>query len=219
MGINLYKAVGDSGGGIGEQISSGTPSSFLPKIENVDMQIGITTFRKLYLKNVESYDIQAIIGIDEGGEFQLTATFDSTGDAQVVGDLTGSELKFGSSKIIKAIDSGSNEETVNGAGGLTDIKKIVVEKHGSYSLYRLNKIVNFMDLSGKMTLVADLGSSFEITLETAVPYQGVIGESASTYMTKTIPANSHLSIWIEQYIQAVSSTSEHYNNTKFLLDY
>lgn len=218
MAIKLHKAVTDAGGALGVELKSGDISTFLPTISKVDLFSGITTYRKLYAVN-DSSAISIILGIEDGGEFDVIALFPSTGDAQVVGDLTGLETKYGASVIIKAIDSLANEETVNGVGGLTDIKKIVVPKHANYVLYRVGEFVNFAGAIAKISSVVDQSTAFEITLETAVTYRYTIGKFASTHIVQLIGTSSHESFWVEQYIQPGATTDANYNSIKMIIDY
>lgn len=216
--IKIHKADSDAGGVLGTELTSGAISEFLPTILKNDMLVGVTTFRKLYAVN-DTTSISVRFGIEDGGEFDLIAIFESTGDAQLVGDLTGAETKYGATVITKAIDSSATEETVNGAGSLVDIKKIVIPKIGSYVLYRVGEFIYFANRVGKIQTVTDLGTEFEIELETATTYAFTIGEFAQTHIIMQVPTAGHSSMWVEQYIASGESTPANYNATKLLVDY
>lgn len=87
-----HKAISDEGGAIGVQIYSGDVGTFLPDILLTEQSSGVLISRKFYITNDEVFDVIITkLSLDAFSVFN-TILFESTGDAQVVGDLTGSEV-------------------------------------------------------------------------------------------------------------------------------
>ena len=92
MAITYHKAVSDDGGLIGDQIGSGEVNALLPEITLAEQSTGVTVSRKFYIVNDDVVDV-LISNFSKDADSVFTAIlFESTGDAQVVGDLTGSEV-------------------------------------------------------------------------------------------------------------------------------
>jgi len=90
--ITYHKAVSDLGGAIGDEISSGVVNEVLPEISLANQSSGATISRKFYIANSGATDV-AISSLSLSTSTVFTSIlFESTGDAQVVGDLTGSEV-------------------------------------------------------------------------------------------------------------------------------
>ncbi len=90
MAIVYHKAVSDAGGAIGAVIGSGVVGEILPEISAKDQLDGATISRKFYLANPEAEDMGIALTLTIASQF-ATIIFESSGDAQVVGDLTGAE--------------------------------------------------------------------------------------------------------------------------------
>lgn len=88
--INLYEAVTDAGGGLGPQLSSGAVDELFREVLKSEQASGIIISRKVFFKNDGAEDLDVDISLLAGSTFPMIM-FESTGDAQVVGDLTGSE--------------------------------------------------------------------------------------------------------------------------------
>lgn len=104
--IAIHKAVADTGGAIGDEISSGTVAALLPEIKLTDQNDGASFTRKFYLKNNNTRT--------ETGTLTLTAStpftaiiFESLGDIEVVTDLTGTETN--ESPISFSIAAGAHQ--------------------------------------------------------------------------------------------------------------
>lgn len=92
MAITYHRAVSDLGGAIGAEIFSGVVDTFLPQILLSDQTNGIIVSRKFYIANDDVSDVViSSLSVSDYTEFEAIL-FESTGDAQVVGDLTGSEV-------------------------------------------------------------------------------------------------------------------------------
>lgn len=209
MAIEYYKATADTGGVIGTQILSGVRNALLPKLTAGQRLSGINIKRKFYTKNTGAGSIDLILAMDNHGEFEAVM-FESTGDAQVVGDLTGSEDRYGACPIVQLEDTISTTETVNGAGGLVNIKKIVVTEHPDYVVYRVGDKIGIGGALGEVaeiSVVTDLGSTTEITFLTEITYFGAIGKMAHSYIENTIATTAHASYWLEVIVPANSTTS------------
>jgi len=91
MALTYYKAVADAGGAKGSQIFSGIVDTILPEITLANQTAGVVISRKFYIANSEASDvIVSNLSMDDYTVF-ATILFESSGDTQVVGDLTGSE--------------------------------------------------------------------------------------------------------------------------------
>ena len=107
MALTYYKAITDDGGAIGTQIYSGVVDTILPEITPTDMDGGATISRKFYIANSEASDVTVSnLSLTAYSVFP-TILFESTGDAQVVGDLVGSETD--ESPIVVIIPANSHK--------------------------------------------------------------------------------------------------------------
>ena len=91
MSLKYHKAITDDGGAIGNDISSGEVGNLLRKILLSEQTSGVVIPRKLYLVNEDVVDVDIVFNLEEYSFFEAIL-FESTGDAQVVGDLTGLEV-------------------------------------------------------------------------------------------------------------------------------
>ncbi len=91
MAITYYKSATDAGGAKGDQILSGVVAALLPPVTQANQSAGATISRKFYIANDTASDVR--ISALSMADYSVFATilFESSGDAQVVGDLTGSE--------------------------------------------------------------------------------------------------------------------------------
>jgi hypothetical protein len=215
MIIKFHKALTDEGGAIGTQIISGGIDALLPTVDTQEMIDGINIYRKLYLNNTGQDGIVKV-SIGSLGIFNASI-FPSTGDAQVVGDILGTENKYGGSIISKATDSSSNFETVNGAGGLVDIKKIVVSKNPNFTFFRVGDIVKIGKYFSTIQTITDLSTDLELELVNAVPYSYSIGSFASSIFEQNITSGNHSSCWINVLITAGNIKTEHLNTLSIIL--
>lgn len=103
--IVLYEAVTDAGGVIGAELNSGQVDQLFPEISKAEQLAGVTISRKVYFKNEGAETIDLWMELVAGSTFPMIM-FLSTGDAQVVGDLTGSETN--ESPINQSITAGSH---------------------------------------------------------------------------------------------------------------
>jgi len=92
MALKYHKAIADTGGVIGSEIFSGDVGTLFPEILLSEQSAGATISRKFYIANDGAEDV-LISDLSKDSTSVFTAIlFESTGDAQVVGDLTGSEV-------------------------------------------------------------------------------------------------------------------------------
>lgn len=217
MAIKFYKAVTDDGGTMGEQIASGEKGALFPLVTSSDRHDGIITHRKFYIESDSSIGID--VGIDGGSIFPV-CIFESSGDAEVVGDLTGSERKYGVGKIVKAIDSSDNSETVNGSGGLSDIKKVVIEDDTVGDTYFIvNDKANIDDNTVVISAVNTVTEGIELTFSTALQYYGVIDNYIYSLVSTTIAQDGHVSFWIKETVLAGTVTEIGYNTFPIMTVY
>ena len=92
MAITYHKAITDDGGAIGNEIGSGNVNEVLPEILLSEQTTGTTISRKFYIANSGATDVAISALSLDGFTVFASILFESTGDAQVVGDLIGSEV-------------------------------------------------------------------------------------------------------------------------------
>lgn len=97
MALKYHKSIADTGGAIGAEIDQ-TANALLPTIKLTTAQgfpnqeDGAIIERKFYISNDSIVDeIISDFSLNDATPFSAIL-FESTGDAQVVGDLTGSEV-------------------------------------------------------------------------------------------------------------------------------
>lgn len=92
MAITYHKAINDSGGVIGDEIFSGNVGELLPEISLSDQLLGAIISRKFYIANDSDLDVNiSNLSMHDFSVFSAIM-FESTGDSQLVGDLTGFEV-------------------------------------------------------------------------------------------------------------------------------
>ena len=108
MAITYHKAIADNGGAIGEEIASGIFSALLPQISLADLANGAKITRKLYIKNDGVTDVNfSKLATDNTFAVFPAILFESSGDTQVVDDLTGNEVD--ASPLSVLIPAGSHK--------------------------------------------------------------------------------------------------------------
>lgn len=210
MALTFYKSQTDSGGIEGVVITSGVKGALLPLVTAQDRLNGVTIHRKFFIK--PDVDTALKIGIDTDGQFNATI-FEETLYGEDVTALTGTETKYGASEIIRLEDSATLFETVNGAGGLADIKKIRV-KYDDHSdvLFRVGDFIRIGTAVASISAVTDTTTDWEITLSSPITYAGVIGtEAFSVIDVATMTANTVKGFWIKIVVDAGDLTAVDYN--------
>ena len=92
MALTYHKSIADIGGVIGDEVFSGDVATLLPDILLTEQLSGLTISRKFYIANDALSDVViSNLSMDSYTIFS-TILFESTGDAQVVGDLIGTEV-------------------------------------------------------------------------------------------------------------------------------
>lgn len=103
--IAIHKAITDNGGAIGDEIESGSVAALIPKITLANQNDGVTILRKFYLKNTNTRSEVGTLSVTASTPF-TAIIFASSGDAEVIGDLLGTETN--ESPISFDIASGSH---------------------------------------------------------------------------------------------------------------
>ena len=90
MAKTYHKSTTDDGGAIGDEITQSVNKLF-SEVTLAQQSVGITISRKFYISNSGADDILiSNLSLDDFTIFDAIL-FESSGDTQVVGDLTGSE--------------------------------------------------------------------------------------------------------------------------------
>lgn len=92
MSITYHKSVSDAGGAIGVEIFSDGVNDLIPDVSLNNQESGIVIERKFYIANSSASDVLLHTLSLEYIKHFSAVLFESSGDAQVVGDLTGSEV-------------------------------------------------------------------------------------------------------------------------------
>ena len=91
MSLTYHKAIADTGGAIGAEIGSGSINALFPEVSLLNQSAGATISRKFYIANSEASDVLlSALSMDDDNVF-TAILFESSGDSQIVTDLTGSE--------------------------------------------------------------------------------------------------------------------------------
>ena len=209
MALKFYRAIGDTGGVKGDEISSGVKGVLLPLITSTDRANGVIIHRKIYIET--DAGITLFSGINGYGQFSAS-WFKSASDAEVVGDLTGTEIKYGASQIIKLEDSLSNIETENGAGGLSDIRKItVLEDPTGDVFFRAGDQLHIDNNIYVIDVVTYLAGECEIALTANAPYFYAIGKYAYSNAENTLLATESDPFWLKVTVPAGTITTDEFN--------
>lgn len=92
MALTYHKATTDDGGVKGDEIFSGDLNTLLREVTQAEQTSGVTISRKFYIANSAASDF-LISALSMDSDTAFTAIlFESSGDAQVVGDLLGTEV-------------------------------------------------------------------------------------------------------------------------------
>ncbi len=92
MALTYHKAATDEGGTIGDEIFSGDIDALFSEVTLAEQNAGATISRKFYIANSDTSEV-LISNLSKVSDVVFASIlFESTGDAQVVGDLTGSEV-------------------------------------------------------------------------------------------------------------------------------
>lgn len=210
MAIEFFDAESDAGGLIGQSVGSGVKGAILPKVGSVDRTVGITIHRKFYIGSDEAISIK--VGLNGYGLFSATV-FESASDAEVVGDLIGTEDKYGASKIVKLEDSTTATEIVNGAGGLIDILKVTVEVDPTGDVYyRAGDTFNIDANAYTIASVALVAEGHEITLTANAGYFQAIGKYGASAITSSITAIGTTPFWLKITVQPNTITDLEYSS-------
>lgn len=88
--MTIHKSISDDGGAIGDEITQ-VRGNLFPKITPDNQADGLVIHRKFYIANSNAVAIVDMV-LEAVTAYPFTSIiFESSGDAQVVGDLTGSE--------------------------------------------------------------------------------------------------------------------------------
>lgn len=210
MALEFYKSLTTDGGIEGSIIYSGVKGALLPLVTSQNRLLGVDIHRKFFIK--PDVDTALKIGLDTYGVFNAVI-FEETTYGENVSALLGTETKYGASKIVQLEDSATLTETVNGAGGLADIKKIRVEKdEHSFVLFRVGDFIRIGTELATINAVTDVITHWEITLTTPITYAQLIGSMAfSVIDVATITAGTVKGFWILVKVSAGDTSTLDYN--------
>ena len=97
MAMTFYKSATDDGGAIGDQLTDGGVDDLLPGITSQNRLNGVVIHRKIWYKSDAANNVMCSLANE--GQFD-SCFFESAGLNDTIGDLTGSETKYGALEII-----------------------------------------------------------------------------------------------------------------------
>ena len=187
-----FKAVDSiSDGSKGTQITSGGLGVILPYVTSQQRIIGITQLEKFYIQSDTNLTI--FIGFTSLGLFQ-GRLIDSTGAAEVAGDVLGATARYGASEIL-----------ANDANGCT------IEHNAVTDLFRVGDYILVGDVVVEIATITANTADRVVTYLFTIPYVDLIGTNASSVLQKTLVANVGTPLWCEDIIAAGSPATQTYN--------
>lgn len=210
MAFTFFKSVSIDGGGRGVQFYDSVKGTLFPKVEKSEKVTGIIYHRKIYIGT----DIDTLfdLGLNSEGLWS-TCIFPSTGDAEVVGDITGSEPKNGAGVINKVEDTVGSVETVNGAGGLIDLKIFYILKdvETSDEYFRAGEKIVVNGSIYTIDTVEDDTTTWKVTVTAEGTYAEVIGKTGYSMMQETANIGLYVPYWIKVTVPPNADTDLQYN--------
>jgi hypothetical protein len=192
--ITRYKSVGDDGGAIGDEITSGTPDELLPAVTVLDRLNGATILRKIWLRS--DADIDIFHGFNAPGYYEIRM-FVSAGVNDTVGDLTGNEDRYGTTTV---------------TGG-DDMDVEVTTPTASPVTFRVNDYVNIAGEVTQITAISDNGDGTS-TFSVSPPLANTpsVGTIVSGLIEQSMVAGTDYPFWVEEVVPAGAARPGAYNN-------
>lgn len=190
--ITFYKAVDSvTDGSKGAQVTSGEVGAILPALTSQQRISGITQLEKFYVQSDVTLDI--FIGFTSLGLFNATM-IDSTGVAEVAGDVSGASPRYGSAQII-----------ANDANGCT------IAHNATTDLFRVNDYILIGSVVAQIATITDNTTDRVITYAFAIPYVDQVGTNATSLISKSLGANVAEPLWCENIVQAGAPATQTYD--------
>ena len=196
--ITYFKAVdSDTDGSKGAQITSGQVDGILPYLTSQQRITGITQLEKFYVQSDVGLDI--FIGFTDLGLF-TAGMIDSTGVAEVSGDVSGASPRFGSANIIS-----------NTADGC------VIAHNPTIDLFRAGDFILMGDVVVEIDTITANTTDRTIVFLFSIPYVDLVGTNATAVIQKTLLADVGLPLWIENIVPAGAPATQTYNTVPLVI--
>ena len=182
-------------GSKGAQITSGQVGIILPELTSQDRVSGVTRLEKFYFQSDTSQDV--FFGLSDNGDFD-TRIIDSTGTAEVAGDVAGSRRRYGCAEIVS-----------NSATGC------VIKHNPNVDLFQAGDFILVGDIVAKINTITANNADRTIDYVSDIPYTDQVGTKAVSVIKKSISANDGVPVWIEEVVPAGASASQTYTTMGF----
>ena len=198
--VTFNKSATDDGGAIGTALTDGGVDELLPAVSSQDRLHGVTIHRKMWITS--DTDLSILSSLSNEGQYDA-CWFESAGANDVVGDLTGTETKYGASPIVS--------NTVNTA---------VVTNNATDVILRANDYAYIGADIVQVTSVTDKGDgTSDVVFSPDIPAGDHSGTSFSTLINKTFVATTGVPFWVKIQIPALASLTSNFNTIQFLTVY
>jgi len=196
--ITYYDCVDSvTDGSKGVQITSGQVDIILPYLTSQDRITGTTQLEKFYVQSDVGLDV--FIGFTDLGLF-TAGMIDSTGVAEVAGDVSGASPRYGSAEIISNTASGC-----------------VIKHNAVEDLFRAGDYILVGDVVVKIDTITANTADRTITFLFDIPYVDLVGTNASSVLQKTLVANTALPLWVENIVPSGSPATQTYNTVPMVI--
>lgn len=198
MALTWYEAVSDDGGAAGSQITSGTVNQLFPALTASERLIGSDKYRKVYLESDTA--VTVYVGLQTNGLFNA-CLFESSGSAEAVGDLTGSENRYGAGYI----NSGST------------VDQVVVNDDADWTKFRASEFIAYGTDVVQIDSITDLGGTLQINLASSLSIAPDEGEYITSVIPITLPSATKVPFWMEIKVAAGSVKDDDYNTVGIIV--
>jgi hypothetical protein len=198
MAYTWYKAAADEGGAKGSEISSGTVNALFPTLTTQERINGDDKKRKVYLESDTALTVY--VGPATTGDYNA-CLFASAGDSEVVGDLTGSEDRYGAARVVSATTT-----------------SIVVEDNADWQFFRAGEyIISGGDIAQIDTVTDEGDGTHTVALVSELGAAPAADDYITSALQLTLAAETAVPFWRENKVAAGSSKVNEYNTVQILV--
>lgn len=197
MAFTWHKSITDDGGAIGAEITSGTVGAIFPALTTAERIAGDDKLRKIYITS--DADVTAFITLGSTGLYNA-GIFPSGGSAEVVGDLTGAEDRYGASEVVSATTTVIT---------VTNNPDWVFFRAGGYLIYST-------EVSAISTVTDNGNGTSEVTLSAALPSAPVAFEYVSSAFPIVMTSGTDYPLWRHNKVPSGSARTADYDTIEIL---
>ena len=198
--ITYFKSATDDGGAIGTQLTDGGVTELFPIITSQNRLTGLNYYRKAWYNSDEALTIMCSLA--NLAEYNASF-FESAGVNDVVGDLTGSETRYGALNIV------SNTTT-----------SVKVTDNTLWTLARVNDYAHIGDTIVQIDTITDNGDgTSDIAFSPAIVTADHSGTAFSTTISKNFTAGVDVPFWINVDVPVLAQPNSNYDTHQFMALY